>query len=100
MPVDFNFVWLGVGALIAIITPMVLITNFIKTWRKDIEAHTKKHEHVNFRVENVEKSVDAAHEKIRSLETMRQADHELIVKMAAAIEYIKESIDELKGRNK
>lgn len=98
MNVDFNYIWLGVGALLAVFTPVILMVNFIKAWRKDIESHTEKHDKIHYRVESVEKDVTNAHEKIRSLETMRQSDHELIVKMSSAIEYIRESIDELKGR--
>jgi uncharacterized coiled-coil DUF342 family protein len=98
MTVDFNYIWLGIGALLAIFTPIILMVNFIKAWRKDIESHTEKHDKIHYRVQAVEKDVSSAHEKIRGLESMRQNDHELIVRMSAAIDYIRESIDEIKGR--
>jgi wobble nucleotide-excising tRNase len=100
MDVSFAAVTAGLGALFAVALPTITIIRFVSSWRKDITAHAEDHAKIVSRLEHVEKDVTGAHDKIRTLETLRSEDHDLIVQINEAIKYIKKTLDELKESQK
>jgi predicted nucleic acid-binding Zn-ribbon protein len=89
---------ISAGSLLTLVGGVLGVLRFMRSWQNQISAEAAKKATTDSRISALEKDTDALHDKIRSLESLRAEDHELMVEMRESLKYIRESIDELKKR--